>query len=259
MTSSPTPTVPPGSPPSTPSSTPQSTSPSTVAPAAEQPETGADAVDVDRAVSVLGMLAFSELAAFSRLAADAALAPSLDQRLELSRLAGLALDRLDAVGVRVAELGGELRTAMEPFAGVLTSFDERTVPRTWWERMLKAYVGYGVADDFARVLADSLDQRTRDLVVEVLADDGHAGLVVDALADAVRADDTLGSRLALWGRRLVGEALGVVQRVLAERPGLAQLLDEAMADQVGAGTQQRLFALLTAEHSRRMERLGLTP
>jgi hypothetical protein len=217
----------------------------------------------DHAVGVLGMLAFSELAAFSRLAADAALAPSLDQRLELSRLAGIALDRLDGVAERVSELGGDLLTAMQPFAGVLTSFDERTVPRTWWERLLKAYVGYGVADDFARVLAESLDVRSRDLVQEVLADDGHAGLVVDALVNAVRADEVLGSRLALWGRRLVGEALGVVQRVLAEHAELAELLEQAMADEEGAGsgggTQQRLFAVLTAHHSRRMERLGLTP
>ena len=214
----------------------------------------------DAALAVLGLLAYSQLTAFSRLAADAALAPGLDQRLELSRLAGLALSRLDRITDRVGEVDAQLQPVMGPFAGVLVEFDERTAPSTWWERLLKGYVGYGVADDFCRTIAGSLDARTRELVVAALADDGHAALVVGALTDAAAADPTLASRLALWGRRLVGEALGVVQRVITDHPDLRELLDRAMADAPGSGdAQQRLFACLTAEHSRRMERLGLTP
>lgn len=215
---------------------------------------------VEQALAVLGMLAFSELAAFSRLAADAGMAPNLAQRIELSRLAGIALDRLEQVGTRVGELGHELQPVMEPFAGLLTEFDERTVPATWWERLLKAYVGYGVADDFVRIVAQAVDPQTRDLVVSVLTDDGHAGLVVGSLAGAGQVDATLASRLALWGRRLFGEALGVVQGVIAAHPELEGLIEASVADLPGAGgPQQRLFAALTADHSRRMERLGLTP
>ncbi|WP_250447428.1 ferritin-like fold-containing protein [Actinotalea sp. C106] len=218
------------------------------------------AASPDNALAVLGMLAYSELAAFSRLAADAALAPSLDQRLELSRMAGMALERLEQVSDRVGELGGDLQPVMEPFAGVLVEFDRRTEPSTWWERLLKAYVGYGVADDFCRMVADPLDPTTRDLVVQVLGDDGHAGLVVTALSEAGARDATLASRLALWGRRLVGESLGAVQGVLAAHPRMRDLLMQTMDDDVVPGeAQQRLFAVLTAEHSRRMERLGLTP
>ncbi|MBO1752738.1 hypothetical protein J4G33_13075 [Actinotalea sp. BY-33] len=214
----------------------------------------------DNALAVLGMLAYSELAAFSRLAADATLAPSLDQRLELSRMAGMALERLEQVSDRVGELGGELQPVMQPFAGVLVEFDRRTEPSTWWERLLKAYVGYGVADDFCRMVAAPLDPTTRDLVVQVLGDDGHAGLVVTALSEAGAQDATLASRLALWGRRLVGESLGAVQGVLAAHPRMRDLLMQTMDDDVVPGeAQQRLFAVLTAEHSRRMERLGLTP
>ncbi|WP_149204323.1 ferritin-like fold-containing protein [Actinotalea subterranea] len=224
------------------------------------PSTSPVPVDQDACLAVLGMLAYSELAAFSRLAADAALAPDLGQRLELSRLAGVALTNLDAIRARVGELGGDLQPVMRPFAGVLVEFDGRTVPSTWWERLLKGYVGYGVADDFSRMVAQALDPQTRDLVVGVLSDDGHAQLVVDALARACVADPTLASRLALWGRRLVGEALGVVQNVVADHTELEALLERAMADVPGNGdAQQKLFAALTAEHSRRMERLGLTP
>lgn len=223
-------------------------------------DTHDDARGTDAALSVLGMLAYSELAAFSRLAADAALAPTLAQRLELSELARTALDRLDRVRARMVELGGDVETVMGPFAGALVEFDERTVPGTWWERLLKAYVGYGVSDDFCRVLAGPLDPTTRDLVLDVLGDDGHARLVVESLAEAGHADATLASRLALWGRRLVGESLGAVQRVLAQQPVMRDLMVRALGEEGPAGdVQQRLFARLTAEHSRRMERLGLTP
>ena len=61
------------------------------------------------------------------------------------------------------------------------------------------------------------------LVVDVLADTGHAGFAVDRVRAAIAADAKLGGRLALWGRRLLGEALAQAQRVAAERDTLAPL------------------------------------
>lgn len=218
---------------------------------------GGRAATDEQSLAVLGMVAYLELASFSRLAADAGLAPALQQRLELSGMARHSLDRLDRVGERVVAMGGDLVETMAPYGGVLVEFDSRTVPRTWWERLLKAYVGYGVADDFCRVLARTADPTTRRLVEEVLDDEGHARLVVASLAAAAASDPTLASRLALWGRRLVGEALNAVAGVLQAHPGMRDLLADAVADEQGAGDpQQRLFSHLTAEHSRRMDRLG---
>jgi len=87
------------------------------------------------------------------------------------------------------------------------------------ERLLKAYVGYGVADDFCKAAAVGLDEVTCTLVMQVLDGTSHAALVVDELGAASAHDDVLSSRLALWGRRLVGEALGVVQALLQTQPG----------------------------------------
>ncbi|HRA49496.1 ferritin-like fold-containing protein [Actinotalea sp.] len=231
-----------------------STTPSGPAPA-QPPVTAPAGVD-DGALPVLGMLAYSELAAFTRLAADSALAPTLAERLALARLARHALDSLDDVAARVAELGGDLQPVMAPFSGVLLEFDRRTQPSTWWERLLKAYVGYGVADDFTGMVSAAVDPTTRVVVADALSDDGLAQLVVDTLAAAALQDATLASRLALWGRRLVGEALGVVQSVLTVHPEIQVLVERAMPEGEG---QARMFAMLTAEHSRRMQRLGLTP
>ncbi len=216
---------------------------------------------VDRAASlaVLGLQANSELAAFSRLAADAALAPRVDDRLELCRLGGAAADRLARVEARVVELGGRPADVVAPFLGTYTDFDARTPARSWWERMLKAYVGFGVEDDVARLLARGVDPVTRDLVLALLTEDDHGRLVVARVREAADADPALASRLALWGRRLVGEALGVVQRLAEDHPELRALLERALpADDGGSPLQPRLFAVLTAEHTRRMGRLGLT-
>jgi len=210
-------------------------------------------------LAVLGLLANSELVAFTRLAADAAVAPELRDRLELCRLGGVATQRLTRLGERVAELGGELPDVVAPFLGTYVDFDARTPAGTWCERLLKAYVGYGVEDDVARLLAAGVDPETRRAVEVVLDDDGHAGFVVDRLSAAMASDPVLASRLALWGRRLVGEALGVVQRMITEHGELRGLLEEALPPGTGeAPLLQRVFAVLTAEHTRRMDRLGLT-
>lgn len=210
-----------------------------------------------RPLAVLGLLANGELTAFTRLAADAAAAPGVAERLELCRLGGAAAQRLERIAARVTELGGTLPDCLAPFLGTFVDFDARTPARSWWERLLKAYVGYGVEDDVARLLASPLDPGTRALVTDLLEDDGHAAFVVATLTAATREDPALASRLALWGRRLVGEALGVAQRAVVDHPELRAVLAEALPGPEGE-LQQRLFAVLTAEHTRRMDRLGMT-
>lgn len=222
---------------------------------------GPDAAPVrtSAALAVLGLQANSELAAFTRLAADAALAPRVDDRLELVHLGGAAAQRLARVEARVVALGGDPVDVVAPFLGTYTDFDARTPARSWWERLIKTYVGFGVEDDVARLLAQGLDPETRDLVTALLDEDAHGRLVVERVREATAEDAVLASRLALWGRRLVGEALGVVQRLVTDHPELRALLEEALPADGDQPLQQRLFAVLTAEHSRRMERLGLTP
>lgn len=224
-----------------------------------RPEPAADRTADANALAVLGMLGSLQLSGFSRLAADAVAAPDLGRRLELVRLAGTTLERLEQVAERVAELGSDLEAAMAPYAGMLTDFDARTTPSSWEERLLKSYVGYEVADDFCRTVGEPLPEPTRGLVREALSSKAQTALVVRSLEESCAHDATLAARLALWGRRLVGEALTVVQKVIADRPELRDLVVQAYADAPPGEAQTRLFAHLTAEHSRRMERLGLTP
>ena len=210
-------------------------------------------------VQLLGLIAFTELATFTRLAAVAAGAPTPTQHLHLVRLAGAALDRQERILRRITELGADADAEMLQFTGTFDDYDSRTESQTWWEDVLKGYVGNGVADDFCRIAVDGLDEPTRAVVVEVLDDTRNAELSVAVLGEAAGADTVLASRLALWGRRLVGESLGLVQQLLGAHPALGRLvaegarrrLDTAEADQAW------VFSQLTAEHTRRMGRLGL--
>ncbi|HEY5515038.1 MAG TPA: ferritin-like fold-containing protein [Pengzhenrongella sp.] len=229
--------------------------------------TTSSALATDRSdeLTLLGLVGQLELVAFTRLAADSALAPSLDQRLRLARFSAGAVARLDRIFDRIRELGASPQDEVARFAHVMDDFDVRTPSSIWSERLLKAFVGYGVADDFCKAAAAGLAEETCTLVNEVLDGASHADLVVAELGAAGADDDVLIARLALWGRRMVGESLGVVQSLLQSQPGLARLVTEGAvirgeaADDAGhPDAVGRLFGWLTAEHTHRMERLGLT-
>lgn len=206
-------------------------------------------------LDLLGLLAHGELASFARLADDAAHAPDINGRLMLSRMAAGELSHIDVLAQHVARLGGELEAEMLSYADVLGDFDARTMPRDWWERLMKTYVGYGLVLDFQRELGGQLDPQTRALVEDVLADNGYADYVVSVLAPVLAAEPQLGARLALWGRRVVGEALGIAQNALVKHPSLVDLLSGGADDEAEA---TRVLNRLAGGHARRMDRLGLT-
>ena len=63
-----------------------------------------------------------------------------------------------------------------------------------------------------------------EVMHQVLADEGHADFVIEEVRAAIAADPRVAGRLALWGRRLVGEALSQARRVAANREALTHLL-----------------------------------
>jgi len=209
-------------------------------------------------VDLLGLLAYAELVAFFRLTDDAALAVSLADKTALAEMAVAEFGHFQLLRSRLHELNTDPAEAMRPFVAAIDEFHSRTAPADWLEGLVKAYVGDGMAADFYRMVAELLDEHTRSLVLEVLADTGHAGFAVARVREAIDADPRVAGRLALWARRLVGEALGQAQRVAAEREPLARLLAGATPTQAGQlGTIGRMFARLTDAHASRMASLGL--
>ncbi len=214
------------------------------------------AVDSRPVVDLLGVLAYAELTAFDRLAEDARMAPTLGGRAALARMAAAEMAHHDRLAGRLRELGADPAAAMAPFVRALDGFHEGTRPRTWLEGLVKAYVGDGLAADFYREIAGFLPEPDRSLILEVLADTGHADFAVREVRAAIASQRALAGRLALWGRRLVGEAISQSQAVIAERDGLAQLIMEGTGDLTGIA---RLVERITTAHTERMKTLGLKP
>ncbi|TSB26383.1 ferritin-like domain-containing protein [Streptomyces sp. NBC_01525] len=208
-------------------------------------------------IDLLGALAYGELSAFERLAEDSKLAPTMDDKAELAKMASAEFHHFERLRRRLADIEAEPNEAMEPFAAALDEFHRQTAPSDWLEGLVKAYVGDSIASDFYREVAARLDSDTRDLVLTVLDDTGHATFAVEKVRAAIEADPRVGGRLALWARRLMGEALSQAQRVVADRDALSTMLVGGVADGFDLAEVGRMFSRITEAHTKRMAALGL--
>jgi hypothetical protein len=219
--------------------------------------TGTDSGQPGALVDLFGLLAYAELVAFFNLSGDAAHASSLADKAALGEMAVAEFGHFRLLHGSLTRMGAVPEKAMEPFVAPLDAFHARTAPADWLEGLVKAYVGDGIAADFYRAVAELLEPQARALVLEVLADTGNADFVVARVRAAIEADPALAGRLALWARRLVGEALAQAHRVVAERPALAMLVAGTASEAGGQGDIGRMFARLTDAHDRRLAALGL--
>ncbi|PFG19128.1 ferritin-like fold-containing protein [Serinibacter salmoneus] len=212
--------------------------------------------------SALSLIAAGALSGFAWLADDAANAPDLTSRMLLSRMAARELAPLDPVQAYQREIGMDEAAVEEQiwsYRALLADLEARTVPRDWWERLISTYIGFGLVLDLQRELVAGMSGRPAAIAQEALADSGLGDFVVERLAPAVAQEQQLAARLALWGRRVVGEGLGMASRLVSEHRELAVLAGIVPeGTEVSAEVLSPTMGRLTSEHARRMGRLGLT-
>jgi hypothetical protein len=208
----------------------------------------------DAVIDLLGALAYGELSAFDHLADDAGLAPTLAGRAQMSEMAATEFGHYRQLADRLVALGATADGAMAPFVAALETYHSLTKPSTWLESVVKAYVGYGMAADFYREVAAFVPDETGDLIRDVLTDAGRGEFAVREVEAAVAELPSIAGRLALWGRRLVGEAISQTQHVLADRDSLMMLFVEGTGDLTGVAA---LITRITDRHAERMAALGL--
>ena len=138
---------------------------------------------------------------------------------------------------------------MAPFAPATDRFQQISSGADWYELLLGIHVTAGMLDGYFSRLAAGLPAELGARVRAILDEEGASVVLESELRDAIAADSQLADRLALWGRSLVGDTLLIARSALraSEAPGSAR------ADQV-----EPVFTELIADHTRRMDALGLT-
>lgn len=202
---------------------------------------------------LFALLAYGEVAAFYRLTEEARMAPDLRGRINMARMAAAEMKHYELLRSTLEKRGVDVLPAMTRYAPALEQYHRLTTPSTWLEALVKTYVGDAMAADLYLAIAGSLPVEVADVVRSVLAETVHSQFVVAEVVTAVNASGRQRSRLALWARRLLGEAITQAQYVLAERD---ELVDLVLAGG-GLGQVNDLYERLQRTHSERMQHLGL--
>lgn len=196
----------------------------------------------------LGQAACLQLLNFENLTALIASAPTLQNKTALVRVAALSLEKYEGLVAEIESTGGTAADFIEPFAPRIETFQRATRGGDWYEGLVTSYVTAGILDDFFIALAEGLPDGPAARIRELLSGNEGSRIIVEQLSASTATNPRLASRLALWGRRLVGDTLLIARSALAVPENTAP--DEARLEPV--------FTDLIAAHTRRMDNLGLT-
>ncbi len=199
-------------------------------------------------VEFLGRAAYMQLTLFEDLSRAIATAPTVAAKASIGRAAELAITKHRSLADEITTAGSPPADAMEPYTVVIDNFQRITQGDDWQENLMKCYLTAGFLDDFFERLARGLPAEPAKRVAAIYSTGNGEAVLIEELRAAIDANPRVASRLALWGRRLVGDTM------LVARSALHYTADHA-SDQTNI---EPVFSELIAAHTRRMDALGLT-
>jgi hypothetical protein len=153
---------------------------------------------------------------------------------------------------------------MDPFTERIETFHSRTNGIDWYETVVKVYLVGGLLEDFYKRLAIGLPDDIREEVEKALKDSTFEKFAKACLIDAMADNPQLASRLALWGRRLMGDVLLELRAAFDNRKlagvtrGKKLSLEEERRVNLSAYSMlEPLISELIGAHSLRMDAIGL--
>lgn len=196
-------------------------------------------------VAVIAQAAYLQLGQFEALSRAASAAPDLPAKEALSSAAGIALAKHRDLVKALERRGVDPTAAMDAFRAATDAFFELAAGADWYEALASIYLTSGLLDDFFARLAAGVEDGG-PVLSAIISRNATAPAIVGLLTDGIAAEPRLASRLAVWGRRLVGDTLLVARSALPPTERTAEHRIEPVLTE------------LMAEHTRRMDRLGLT-
>lgn len=195
----------------------------------------------------LGQTAYLTIVLFENLGRAVATAPTTEAKARLARAAAEMLRMHGELAEELRRMHDDPATEMEPFRVPLDDFQRRTRGADWYEILVTCYLTAGFLLDFFAGLAAGLPDELDDRAATILQSAAAEEVLVEELRLAIDDNPRLASRLAMWGRRLVGDTMLVARSAVAQHPATSV---EERVDPV--------FTELIAAHTRRMDALGLT-
>jgi 1,2-phenylacetyl-CoA epoxidase catalytic subunit len=203
---------------------------------------------------LFAVLAYGEVAAFYRLTEEARMAPNLQGRISMASMAAAEMGHYELLRDAMERRGVDVVPAMSKYVSALENYHRLTTPSTWLEALVKTYVGDALAADLYLEIADNLPDEVADVVRAALSETGHSQFVVAEVRAAVTSSGKQRSRLALWSRRLLGEAITQAQYLLADHDELVDLVVSGTGGLTQIGS---FFDRLQQTHDQRMRELDL--
>lgn len=178
-------------------------------------------------------------------------APSLEAQVALAEVVRIHATRATAFARILESEDVEPEDALRPFTDSAREFSNHISGADWYEELLAIHVVSGLLEDFFVAIVPGLPADDQDAMLRALRGESAHPQLVKLLQAAIEQTPRLSDRLAVWGRRLVGDAL--LQMYLAVNG----------PDDSGRAvpSQPRLepaFNDIVASHTRRMDELGLT-
>lgn len=197
------------------------------------------------AEAVAGLTAYVLSLETIRYAKDGAGAQSMSQRWQFLDFSAGRVAAMHHFQEACEKAGLDATALSAPYMASLKDFDERLRPVTWPERLLKTYVSFGLLTDFCLILASVLDAEQQAQHQRALGEDPFPSIAEAELIEIVQADAQVAARLGLWGRRVVGEEVGALLRLLAQYPGLlaGPLTGSDVHERLSDGVLQRMRTL----------------
>jgi hypothetical protein len=189
-------------------------------------------------LTLAGELAAASLDAWSAQDAD-----------DLIVASGVAMDRYRAFRAILADYVEDVSDALAPPRDKISRHFERFQSSRWYEDVATVYVVTGFTRDFWHLLASGLPDAMAARLQDILVDRGDEALMAGVLERLLQVDTRYSSRLSLWCRRLVGDAM------LIARDALAESVTSSADAEVRL---EPVFTDVVAHHTRRLDRLGLT-